>query len=115
MRELQDKASKLRQKYIEVTTNLIKDSLKEFFRINCDVSSLEFVIYLPNWNTYRDNPLVSNWRIEMEDGSIHPLNQQLDIHIRESIGNLNIIFRDIGIGLISLFGSGNIRVCKGDF
>lgn len=115
MKELQDKASKLRSKYIEVTTNLIKDSLREFFLINNEVVRLEFVIYLPNWNTYRDNPIISNWKIEMEDGNILPLNQDMDIYIRDSIGSLNTIFRDIGIGLVSLFGSGNIKVCKGDF
>lgn len=100
-----------RKRYKSEAIELIIASITNFFIINPIIEKLQFVINLGNnVCTYRDNPWITNYNL------ISVNNSSLEIeNYKQIIGDLNIIFREAGIGLISLYGEGLITLCRKDF
>lgn len=111
MNDLVTAAINFRKEYKEVAVNLIITTLTEFFNNQPRVDKLQFFIDVGGRGcTYRDNPIVSNYNLLLPNGS------KLDIEeYREILGDLNTIFREAGIGLVTLYGEGYITLCRKDF
>lgn len=113
MRDLIELSLTNRQEYICSSQEIVKKALLNFFE-NTNYTCLSFVINLPDkWNTYRDNPIVDKWKIEDKEGHIYSLSN-LPIKDKSILGDLNLVFINSGIGLISLFRQGLIKISYED-
>lgn len=111
MNELVISAINFRKNYKEEAIKIILTAITNFFTQTPIVDKLQFFIDIGNRVcTYRDNPMVSKYNLLSTSG------KELNLKDYESIlGDLNQIFREAGIGLVSLYGEGWITLCRKDF
>lgn len=106
-----DKASEFRRTTIAEGRDLVQEVIDNFFSIYPEVEEIKFRIDLPNWNTYRDNPILSNWTLKL-DNAIVKIQEDKDGNYSSVIGTLSSIFRELGIGLVSKYGQGEVVICN---
>ena len=111
MNELVLSAINFRNIYKEEAIKIIQTGLIKFFNEKPTINKLQFFIDIGNRTcTYRDNPIISKYNILSINGT--ELNKD---NYKDILGDLNQIFREAGIGLISLYGEGWITLCRKDF
>jgi len=111
MNELVLSAINFRKTYKEEAIKLIQATLIIFFSERPIINKLQFFIDVGNRTcTYRDNPIVCKYNLLSINGT--ELNKE---DYKDILGDLNQIFREAGIGLISLYGEGWITLCRKDF
>jgi len=106
-----DKASEFRRTTIAEGRDLVQEVINIFFDSYPEVEEIKFRIDLPQWNTYRDNPIISNWTLKL-DNAIVKIQDDKDGDYSSIVGTLNSIFRELGIGLVSKYGQGEVIICN---
>lgn len=126
MKSIRNKAADLKSEHIHLGKSIIREALTEFFSSNPDVYSLSFKtdsIY--SGHEYEERSKLWDFRVKLEPispGLGNDLDNYVEVNrmpvghiLREYVGSLAVILRDLRMSALDLFGCGHTILYRKDW
>lgn len=126
MRIIRNKAAEVKSEFIFRGKQIIREALAEFFLSNPDVYSFSFkTMSVYSGHEYEEVSKLWDFRVKLEPispGLGNDLDNYVEVSLmpvghvlREYVGSLAVILRDLRLSALDLFGCGNVILMREDW